>query len=50
MESIIHEQEVEIVQNYIYLGSIVDDKLRWDANSEAIVKKGETTFVFSTEI
>ena len=35
----IHDQEVEIVTKYKYLGTVFDIKLRWDDNTEAIVKK-----------
>ena len=33
--------EVEIVSKYKYLGTIFDDKLKWDDNTEEIVKKGQ---------
>ena len=46
VESIIHKQEVEIVHNYTYLGSIFDHKLTWDANTEAILKKGKQRLYF----
>ena len=39
-KTIIHNNEVEIVSKYKYLGTIFDDKLKWD-NTEEIVKKGQ---------
>ena len=40
-KTIIHNNEVEIVSKYKYLGTIFDDKLKWDDNTEEIVKKGQ---------
>ena len=40
-QTIIHNNEVEIVSKYKYLGTIFDDKLKWDGNTEEIVKKGQ---------
>ena len=40
-KTIIHNNEVEIVSNYKYLGTIFDDKLKWDDNTDEIVKKGQ---------
>ena len=45
-ETIIHNQKVEIVSKYSYLGTIFDDKLKWDSNTEAIVKKGQQRLYF----
>jgi len=42
----IHSQEVENVSKYKYLGTIFDDKLNWDANTDAIVKKGQHRMYF----
>ena len=39
-KTIIHNNEVESVSKYKYLGTIFDDKLKWD-NTEEIVKKGQ---------
>ena len=39
--TIIKNNEVEIVSKYKYLGTIFDDNLRWDYNNEEIVKKGQ---------
>ena len=39
-KTIIHNNEVEIVNKYKYLGTIFDDKLKWADNTEEIVKKG----------
>ena len=40
-KTIIPNNEVEIVSKYKYLGTIFDDKLKWDDNTEEIVKKGQ---------
>ena len=40
-KTVIHNSEVEIVCKYKYLGTIFDDKLKWDDNTEEIVKKGQ---------
>ena len=40
-KTIIHNNEIEIVSKYKYLGTIFDDKLKWDDNTEEIVKKGQ---------
>ena len=40
-KTIIHNNEVEIVSKYKHLGTIFDDKLKWDDNTEEIVKKGQ---------
>ena len=39
-KTIIHKNEVEIVSKHKYLGTIFDDKLKWN-NTEVIVKKGQ---------
>ena len=39
--TIIHNNEVEIVSKYKYLGTIFDGKLKWDNNTEETVKKGQ---------
>ena len=44
--SIVHDQEVEIVSKYTYLGSIFDNKLKWDHNTDAILKKGQQRLYF----
>ena len=36
----IHDEKVEIVQSYKYLGTIFEDSLKWDLNTEVITKKG----------
>ena len=36
----IHGETVEIVHSYKYLGTIFEDTLKWDLNTEAITKKG----------
>ena len=40
-KTFIHNNEVEIVSKYKYLGTVFDDKLKWDDNTEEIVKKGQ---------
>ena len=40
-KTIIHNNEVEIVSKYKYLGTIFDDNLKWDDNTEEILKKGQ---------
>ena len=40
-KTIFHNNEVEIVSKYKYLGTIFDDKLKCDDNTEEIVKKGQ---------
>ena len=37
--TIVHDQAVEIVDKYKYLGTFFDDKLRWDENTNLVVKK-----------
>ena len=38
----IHDKEVEIVSKYKYLGTILDNSLKWEDNTETIfVKKGQ---------
>ena len=36
----IHDEKVEIVHLYKYLGTIFENTLKWDRNTEAITKKG----------
>ena len=36
--TVIHGEDVEIVSSYKYLGTIFDDKLSWDENTNAVVK------------
>ena len=40
-KTIIQNNEVEIVSKYKYHDTIFDDKLKWDDNTEEIVKKGQ---------
>ncbi len=40
-ERIIHNEKVEIVSSYKYLGTFFDDHLRFDVNTEFIVKRGQ---------
>ena len=37
---LIHNNEVDIVSKYKHIGTMFDDKLTWDDNTEEIVKKG----------
>ena len=39
-------QNIEIVHSYKYLGTIIDDKLRWDENTTNIFKKGQQRLYF----
>jgi hypothetical protein len=39
--SLIHDEPVEIVDTFKYLGTIFDNKLKFDANTENIVKRGQ---------
>ena len=36
---LIHNYEVDIVSKYKHIGTIFDDKLKWDNNTEEFVKK-----------
>ena len=44
-KTIIHNNEVEIVSQHNYLATIFDDKLKWDDNTEEIVKKGQQRLI-----
>ncbi len=37
----INGQKVEIISNYKYLGTIIDDRLKFDLNTEMLCKKGQ---------
>ncbi|KAL8583439.1 hypothetical protein ACOMHN_044798 [Nucella lapillus] len=37
---VIRGEDVELVDQYKYLGSIIDSKLSWSANAQALLKKG----------
>ena len=39
-------QQVEIVHQYKYLGTILDDKLDWTENSTMLLKKGNQRLYF----
>ena len=39
--TVIHGQPVETVSNYKYLGTIIDDKLKFDENTDSLCKKGQ---------
>ena len=45
----IHNNEVGIVSKYKHLGTIFDDKLKWDDNTEEIVKKGQQRLCISCD-
>ena len=36
----IHDEKVEIAHSYKYPGTIFEDTLKWDLNTEIITKKG----------
>lgn len=40
-ESIVHNENVEIVSSYKYLGTVFDDHLKFDVNTAALVKRGQ---------
>lgn len=40
-KAFIHGKEVEIVDTYKYLGTVFDSKLKFDANTDSIVKRGQ---------
>ena len=39
--SVIHDEPVEIVESFKYLGTTFDNQLKWDLNTEQIVKRGQ---------
>ena len=39
-------QHIEIVHSYKYLGTTIDDKLRWDGNTMNLCKKGQQRLYF----
>ena len=43
---IINGQAVEIVHSYKYLGVIIDDKLNWKKNSDALYKKAQSRLFY----
>ena len=42
----INGQHIEIVHSYKYLGTTIDDKLRWDDNTMNLYKKGQQRLYF----
>ena len=40
-KTVVHNNEVYIVSTYKYIGTIFADKLKWDDNTEEIVKNGQ---------
>jgi hypothetical protein len=40
-ECVIHDEKVEIVSTYKYLGTVFDHQLKWDANTDFVVKRGQ---------
>ena len=40
-KTIIHNNKIEIVSKYKYHGTIFDNKLKWDNNTEEIVMQGQ---------
>ena len=49
-KTIIHDQELEIVTKYKRLGTVFDNKLRWDDNTEVIVKKCQKRLYFRSKL
>ncbi|KAL8595673.1 hypothetical protein ACOMHN_025709 [Nucella lapillus] len=43
---VIRGEDVELVDQYKYLGSIIDSKLSWSANAQALLKKGNQRLFF----
>lgn len=42
--SVIHDKNVETVSAFKYLGTIIDRRLRWDTNTQDVVKKTHQRF------
>jgi hypothetical protein len=42
----IKEEEIEIVESYKYLGSFIDDKLKWTQNTENLTRKASKRLYF----
>ena len=42
----INGQHIEIVHSYKYLGTIIDDKLRWNDNTMNLYKRGQQRLYF----
>jgi hypothetical protein len=40
-ECVVHDEKVEIVSTYKYLGMVFDHQLKWDANTDSVVKRGQ---------
>ena len=49
-KTIMLNNEVEIVSKYKYRRTIFDDKLKWDDNTEEIVKKGQQLLYLSRKL
>jgi len=46
----IEEEEMETVQSYKYLGVVLDNKLEWSANIEAVYRRGQSRLVFLRQL
>lgn len=44
MHTFIQDQDIEIIPDYKYLGTIIDKKLTIEANTEAVCKKVQRGF------
>ena len=42
----IEDQDIEIVKEYKYLGTIIDDRLTWSSNTDFLYKKGQQRLFF----
>jgi len=42
----IEEEEIETFQTYKYPGVVLDNKLEWSANIDAVYRKGQSCLVF----
>jgi hypothetical protein len=41
LPSVIHGEAVEIVETYKYLGTVFDSQLKWEENTQCLVKRGQ---------
>ena len=47
---VIHGEDIEVVKNYKYLGTVIDDKLTWSCNTDTIYKKGMQRLYFMRKL
>ena len=41
LSSVIHDEEVEFVDTFKYLGTVFDSHLTWDVNTHSLVKRSQ---------